>query len=116
MLTDIVTQLKNSTTHLQTCDVEIDNEDLEVSEFSFSESWGVSFSIKNPVEVEYINDVPARKWLVIEEETFDEIIDKLEIAIGEVDNIERIKHAIDDIVRATTNLRVLLGVTNADHS
>lgn len=116
MLTDLVTQLKNSTTHLQTCDVEIDNEDLTVSEFSYSNSWGVSVSINSTVEVEYINGVPARKWLVIEEETFDEIIDKLEIAIGDADKLDRVQHNLDRIEAAANSIRNILGVSNADNS
>lgn len=116
MLTDIVNQLKTTITRLQDCDIEIDNEDLEVSEFSYSDSWGVSVSIKSPVEVEYVNGVRANKWLVIEEEVFDNIIDELETKLARMSNLDRAIHIIDDIDRATKNLRTVLGADNADNS
>jgi hypothetical protein len=115
-LTDIVTQLKELPNRLQDCDVEIDNESLTVSEFSYSERWGTTISIEELVEVNHINGEPARKWLVVDEESFDNLIDKLESKLNDDLDMERIKHTVDDITRATTNLRVLLGVTNADHS
>jgi hypothetical protein len=115
-LNDLFNDLKNLPDRLQDCDVEIDNDDLTVSEFNYDSRYGVTVSIDSLVEIYQINGERAKNILIMPEDKFDEIIDLMEAKLKDDLDMERIKHTVDDITRATTNLRVLLGVTNADHS
>jgi hypothetical protein len=115
-LNDLFDRLKNLPDRLQDSDVEIDNESVTVSEFNYDSCYGVTVSLDSLVEVEHINGERAKNILIMREDEFDEIIDLMEIELRNNLDMERIKHTVDDITRATTNLRVLLGVTNADHS
>ena len=116
ILTDLVTQLKNAPDRLQDCDVEINTDGITVSEFTYDSRYGVTVAIDELVEVYKINGERANKILIVDEDQFDDLIEKIEAELTSLIDMSRIKHTIDDIDRATTNLRVLLGVTNADHS
>lgn len=116
ILTDLVTQLKNAPDRLQDCDVEIDTDGITVSEFTYDSRYGVTVAIDELVEVYKINGERANKILIVDEDRFDDLIEKIEAELTSLIDMSRVKHTIDDIDRATTNLRVLLGVTNADHS
>jgi hypothetical protein len=115
-LNDLFNDLKNLPDHLQDCDVEIDSDGLTVSEFNYDSRYGVTVAIDSLVEVYQINGERAKNILVMPEDRFDEIIDSIESKLNNDLDMERIKHTVEDVQRAITNLRVLLGVTNADHS
>ena len=115
-LNDLFNDLKNLPDRLQDCDVEIDNDGLNVTEFNYDSRYGVTVAIDSLVEIDQINGERAKNILIMPEDSFDEIIDLMEIELRNNLDMERIKHTVEDIQRAITNLRVLLGVTNADHS
>lgn len=113
-LTEIIHDLENSAERLQDCDVEIDTDGITVSEFTYDSRYGVTVAIDELVEVYKINGERANKLLIIDEDTFDSIIDKLK-EINSPDNT-KMNYFLNEIQDRVTDIRILLGETHANHS
>ena len=102
-INEIIAELRASVSYVSDCDIEVDQDSVEITSVEYDSHYGITDVKMGCVELDAINGCSPTGMLVIEEAIFDGIMEELEKLTRDCEDMKNIRDLAKRIVTITEN-------------